>query len=148
MHVTLLRNIATLASQQARLTVMQLARQFLGAFASLTLGWNNIFARIIFDLGLSGLSQSPVLCNDIVHSKGSPASSIAVQIMTTVSKRLEAIVVSNVSWLQQQPIHVAPVQPDVLLLKKLIWQLALNCIHATPSGADKSQAKPSWANCR
>ncbi len=51
--------------------------------------------------------------------------------MTIVSKRLEAIVVSNISWLQQQSVHVAPVQPDVLLFKKLIWQLTLNCIHAS-----------------
>ncbi len=88
MHATLLRNFAALASQQARLTVRQLVRQFLGASASLTLGWNS-FAWISFGLGLgSGLSESLVLCTCIVHSKSLPASSIAVQIMTTVSKRL------------------------------------------------------------
>jgi len=61
MHATLLRNFAVLASQQARVNVMQLVRQLRGAFASLRLGWN-IFAWIciVFSLG-SGLSQSPFL---------------------------------------------------------------------------------------
>lgn len=36
--------------------------------------------------------------------------------------------VSNIGWLQQQPVHVTPVQPNILLLKELFWKFALNCI--------------------
>lgn len=65
--------------------------------------------------------------------------------MATISKELEAIVVGNVSWLQQQPIHVAPVQPDVLLLKKLIWELPLQVIPGTSDQVCILHAKPGTA---
>lgn len=55
----------------------------------------------------------------------SPASSVAVEVMPCACEGLGAIVVGNVSGLQQQPVHVASVQPDVVPLKELKGQLAL-----------------------
>ena len=75
---------------------------------------------------IHGLLFSPqLLCQASIVVLCVPASSVALKVVARSCKCLGTIVVGNVSRLQEQPIHVAPVKPNVVLLKEFVRQLAL-----------------------